>query len=488
MGRLVTARSSRSPTPAATQPAAVALGARRARGRASTLNQPPLERGLDTDLGSAADAGHAGATQPAPASAPAMVEESLLPASGLNHHHHHHHHGRAGGSGGAAVDGAAADHARGSSSTGGGSNARALSFIRERAASALRGSDPLRVSLRDDGVEDVGESPAGARLLASPPQHQQQQYRGIGSASFGGSAAGLMMSPGDAGAPSRGGSGTGSGTGAGLVVPQTPGGPALQLRPAAAVAVPPSPAAGTPSGSGAGDADAAHARGFACRRRGDFNGAIREYTAAIAADPRHFKAYFNRGFAQDKLRNHGAAIADYTAALALDPKNPYGYYNRCVLAQLAARAYCSQTDSPCIRPPTPTPPHTHTHTRPALDRPNTSRPNTSRRAAASRTTAPVTSPPRYPTSRPRSHCCRGTRTSSTTAASATASWAASRTPSRTTRRRWSWTRATSRRCTTAPSATISWVALRRPSPDTRPPSPCSRPPPPTTTALRRWRS
>lgn len=62
------------------------------------------------------------------------------------------------------------------------------------------------------------------------------------------------------------------------------------------------------SASASAEADAHHARGFAARRRGDFSGAIAEYSAAIALDPRHFKAFFNRGFAYDKLRDFTSAI------------------------------------------------------------------------------------------------------------------------------------------------------------------------------------
>jgi tetratricopeptide (TPR) repeat protein len=132
--------------------------------------------------------------------------------------------------------------------------------------------------------------------------------------------------------------------------------------------------AGAPSSSSAAspEADVHHARGFALRRKGDFAGAIAEYTRAIALDPGHFKAYFNRcvpvrgsgsssgaggragrrvslvcslprlppcvptasspphcsGFAHDKLRDFPSAIGDYTRALGIDPRNAYAFYNR----------------------------------------------------------------------------------------------------------------------------------------------------------------
>ena len=43
-----------------------------------------------------------------------------------------------------------------------------------------------------------------------------------------------------------------------------------------------------------------NAAGFALRKRGDFGEAVREYSAALALAPLHFKAVFNRGFCYDK--------------------------------------------------------------------------------------------------------------------------------------------------------------------------------------------
>jgi tetratricopeptide (TPR) repeat protein len=51
---------------------------------------------------------------------------------------------------------------------------------------------------------------------------------------------------------------------------------------------------GSSAGAAAAEADNHHAKGFALRRKGDFAGAIAEYTKAIELDPQHFKAYFNR--------------------------------------------------------------------------------------------------------------------------------------------------------------------------------------------------
>lgn len=44
-----------------------------------------------------------------------------------------------------------------------------------------------------------------------------------------------------------------------------------------------------------------HALGYALRKRGDFEGAVRAYSAALALQPAHFKCLFNRAFSLDKV-------------------------------------------------------------------------------------------------------------------------------------------------------------------------------------------
>ena len=55
-------------------------------------------------------------------------------------------------------------------------------------------------------------------------------------------------------------------------------------------------------------------RGYAARKRGDFQGAIAEYSRALALDPRHFKALFNRGFSHDKARRFLQAPRCWTSS------------------------------------------------------------------------------------------------------------------------------------------------------------------------------
>ena len=48
-------------------------------------------------------------------------------------------------------------------------------------------------------------------------------------------------------------------------------------------------------------ADDHHGRGYALRKHGDFAGAVAEYSAGLALDPKHFRCRFNRAFSLDKV-------------------------------------------------------------------------------------------------------------------------------------------------------------------------------------------
>ena len=74
------------------------------------------------------------------------------------------------------------------------------------------------------------------------------------------------------------------------------------------------------------------------RKKGDHQGAIDDYTKAIALSPNYFSAYFNRGFDFDKLGNYRAAIADYNKAIELNPDYAIAYNNRGV-AHKALKEY-----------------------------------------------------------------------------------------------------------------------------------------------------
>ena len=62
--------------------------------------------------------------------------------------------------------------------------------------------------------------------------------------------------------------------------------------------------------------------------RGDYDGAIADYTQAIRLDPNNANAYGNRGIAYGEKGDYDRAIADYNQAIRLDPNDPAAYYNR----------------------------------------------------------------------------------------------------------------------------------------------------------------
>lgn len=69
-------------------------------------------------------------------------------------------------------------------------------------------------------------------------------------------------------------------------------------------------------------------RGVEKVQKGDFDGAIADYTKAIEIDPRYVQAYGNRGIARKAKGDLDGAIADYTKVVEIDPRDRLAYYNR----------------------------------------------------------------------------------------------------------------------------------------------------------------
>jgi tetratricopeptide (TPR) repeat protein len=69
-------------------------------------------------------------------------------------------------------------------------------------------------------------------------------------------------------------------------------------------------------------------RGVERKRIGDLDGAIADYSAAIALDPKDVFAYNNRGNSWRDKGNLSRAIEDYSAALRIDPGYTAAYVNR----------------------------------------------------------------------------------------------------------------------------------------------------------------
>ncbi|MDR2904920.1 MAG: tetratricopeptide repeat protein [Helicobacteraceae bacterium] len=69
-------------------------------------------------------------------------------------------------------------------------------------------------------------------------------------------------------------------------------------------------------------------RGIAYIKLRNYDQAVKDYTQAIALDPKDDQAYHNRGGAYCKLGNYDQAIADFTKAIELNPKYASAYFNR----------------------------------------------------------------------------------------------------------------------------------------------------------------
>ncbi|MFM6323752.1 MAG: tetratricopeptide repeat protein [Microcystis panniformis] len=62
--------------------------------------------------------------------------------------------------------------------------------------------------------------------------------------------------------------------------------------------------------------------------KGDFQGAIADYSRAIELNPNDYHSYMMRGVIRGNLGDRQGAIADYTKAIEINPTMPYAYINR----------------------------------------------------------------------------------------------------------------------------------------------------------------
>ena len=74
-------------------------------------------------------------------------------------------------------------------------------------------------------------------------------------------------------------------------------------------------------------------RGLAKVGKGDFDGAIADYSRALKLDPKFAAAYTNRGIVKVREGDFDGAIADYSRALKLDPKFAAAYRRRGIAKQ-----------------------------------------------------------------------------------------------------------------------------------------------------------
>ena len=88
----------------------------------------------------------------------------------------------------------------------------------------------------------------------------------------------------------------------------------------------------------AGNNDFYYNRGVRKYDRGDYYGAIADYTKAIEINSRDADAFFNRGLAKEDLKDYYGAIADYTKAIEISPKAD-AYINRSLLKETMGDLY-----------------------------------------------------------------------------------------------------------------------------------------------------
>ena len=71
-------------------------------------------------------------------------------------------------------------------------------------------------------------------------------------------------------------------------------------------------------------------RGYDKSDKGDYYGAISDYTKAIEINPNFPAAYCGRGDSKNDLKDYNGAIADYTKAIELNPNYAVAYSNRAI--------------------------------------------------------------------------------------------------------------------------------------------------------------
>lgn len=91
-------------------------------------------------------------------------------------------------------------------------------------------------------------------------------------------------------------------------------------------------------------ADALNMRGNSLREQGDWQGALSEYTQAIAIVDDFALAYNNRGWAYFNLNDYDAALQDYNTAIFYDDTLAYAYNNRGLIHQFRSELRAAAED------------------------------------------------------------------------------------------------------------------------------------------------
>jgi tetratricopeptide (TPR) repeat protein len=88
-------------------------------------------------------------------------------------------------------------------------------------------------------------------------------------------------------------------------------------------------------------ATAYYNRGFSKAKLKDQYGAISDYTRAIEIKPNYPEAYLNRGLSKARLEDYKAAIVDYNKAIEIKPNYALAYSNRAIAKELSGIDGCA---------------------------------------------------------------------------------------------------------------------------------------------------
>jgi lipoprotein NlpI len=92
------------------------------------------------------------------------------------------------------------------------------------------------------------------------------------------------------------------------------------------------------------NAQAAHQTADEKYRKGNYDGAIADWTKAIAAEPDNANWSFNRGMARAKKKDHEGAISDFDKAISLKPDMAAAYAERGISRYELGRISQAQVD------------------------------------------------------------------------------------------------------------------------------------------------
>ena len=74
-------------------------------------------------------------------------------------------------------------------------------------------------------------------------------------------------------------------------------------------------------------------RAFSKGKKGDYYGAISDFTKVIELNPKDAVAYYNRGWNKGKLKDYYGAISDYNKSISINPKEGQSFFYRSIFKE-----------------------------------------------------------------------------------------------------------------------------------------------------------